>query len=1038
MTDTPVFQGHHVIEQDAYAQSRLLRALSGQGLFDLHGPRNLLNLPADQALGARLGGSPHPGGPLGEYSKGVLKQLNELQETPDGQGTLRGDRAAAERMAARVVELTDTLKTGLVNGDLVTNTPQGMTRNQANGQIREFFGDLDGYRQTHATQIAEIAKMPAQEARWAGVTRSEGNVAATLDAIEQPGVKPVAGDPAAGRQSLGTAVAQANDAGRLPLSESMEVRLRAIFPNEMPPTLVRAPLTTEARGPLVEGGAVLDADAPRSGAPASGRAMRVVGAAGVALMAYDFASTGHRVLELRAQGNEAAAEAAETRFIGRNAGGLLVGMGAGFAYGAATGSWAGPGALLTGVIGGGVGAYLGDQWADKKQLEQINIQTDGSNNEWTRNPKGEWLREESLPNATGGYDTTRLLAVGRLVDELNYKAANDSYSLGLANPPDPQNPFRLDASASTQPPRAPFETGRDYERDAKTGQWQIEIREVLDGRIPMTRHEPVSIERATELERQSALIVANNAANTPAVTAARYQIAYDQFGWKEFASVEPVPDVIRSSAAQTQILPASDGNTYARGVDGEWTTPGAVYGTNQASGNLREELNRTWQSQQVGLQELSGYAAIARENPTPTEYGLRNAVADAYSRADVMRSDADIDAATRAVAQDHARDGLGQSPYTLERQSNGSIATLVGRDDRRMEIKSVTTAAEIERAKTHLDVAPHAIERTSEQGRDVREQAAREANRQGLSQEDVQLAAAAAVVGASTCGPSVDNATRVAERDRDEASPQDRRDRAQTVPAASPLPADFAPSQQGLRDLRDPQHEGHHALSEMQHRARLFETQQHIPHGPHTERLGAEMLAFAVENKFQYSNVRLVKDQDTGQIQLEHARYGHPTQRFPADLAAMSSQPIEATSQRINEAVSRHNAQPALALERTHEQAQAMSGYRFDDKVLFGFIRAGTPGHISDDHVALAARMAKENGINANNIARVSMVDDQIRMVKSGPDEKSVLVDVSKPAAPLQDSVNAVNTLNQQQAQVLAQQQDQPTQDGPGRGPKIM
>ena len=224
----------------------------------------------------------------------------------------------------------------------------------------------------------------------------------------------------------------------------------------------------------------------------------------------------------------------------------------------------------------------------------------------------------------------------------------------------------------------------------------------------------------------------------------------------------------------------------------------------------------------------------------------------------------------------------------------------------------------------------------------------------------------------------------------------------------------------------------------MQHRARLFETQQHIPHGPHTERLGAEMLAFAVENKFQYSNVRLVKDQDTGQIQLEHARYGHPTQRFPADLAAMSSQPIEATSQRINEAVSRHNAQPALALERTHEQAQAMSGYRFDDKVLFGFIRAGTPGHISDDHVALAARMAKENGINANNIARVSMVDDQIRMVKSGPDEKSVLVDVSKPAAPLQDSVNAVNTLNQQQAQVLAQQQDQPTQDGPGRGPKIM
>ena len=401
MSDTPIFQGHHIIEQQAFRDSPLLRKLSSFGLFDLDDPRNMLNMPADRALAAELGVSPHRGRPLGEYSNGLRDALDDLADTVDGQAVLRGDQAAAQRIAVRVNGLTDTLKAGLVNGDLLTNTPQGMTREQANGRTRAFFSDLDGYQQRHAPQIAEFAKMPAQEARWAGVTRSEGNVAATLDAIEQPGVKPVAGDPAAGRQSLGTAVAQANDAGRLPLSESMEVRLRAIFQNEMPPTLVRAPLTTEARGPLVEGGAVLDADTPRSGAPASGRAVRVVGAAGVALMAYDFASTGHRVLELRAQGNEAGAEAAETRFIGRNAGGLLVGMGAGFVYGAATGSWTGPGALLTGVIGGGVGAYFGDQWADKKQLEQINIQTDRNNNEWTRNPQGAWLREESLPNATG-------------------------------------------------------------------------------------------------------------------------------------------------------------------------------------------------------------------------------------------------------------------------------------------------------------------------------------------------------------------------------------------------------------------------------------------------------------------------------------------------------------------------------------------------------------------------------------------------------------------------------------------------------------
>ena len=54
MADTPAFQGHHVIEQAAFDKSPLLRALSEQGLSDLHGPRSTLNLPAYRALAARL------------------------------------------------------------------------------------------------------------------------------------------------------------------------------------------------------------------------------------------------------------------------------------------------------------------------------------------------------------------------------------------------------------------------------------------------------------------------------------------------------------------------------------------------------------------------------------------------------------------------------------------------------------------------------------------------------------------------------------------------------------------------------------------------------------------------------------------------------------------------------------------------------------------------------------------------------------------------------------------------------------------------
>lgn len=696
MADTPAFQGHHVIEQAAYARSPLLRALSEQGLFDLHGPRNILNLPADQTLAARLGLSPHPGGPLNGYSDGLDLQLRRLQQTPDGQATLRGDRAAAERMALRVGELTDTLKVGLVNGDLVSNTPQGMTPEQANARIRTFFGDVDGYRQNHAGQIAELRTMQPSEARWAAITQSERNVGLALDAIQQPGSSTLS-ERWGGRPSLGMAVAEANQAGRLPISDPLAVRLQAAFPREMPPTFVRAPALPEA-GALPEGGAVRESGT----APGGGRAMRVAGAAGVALMAYDFVTTGHRVVELRAQGNEAAAASAETHFVGRNVGGVIGGVGAGFLYGAAVGSETGPGALVTGLIGAGVGAYLGERWADQQDVARVFTQTDRNGNDWSRDPadpNGAWMRTTRAPNAQGGYDEMRLVAGGRLVDELNYRAANDSYSLGLGSPPTPRNPFSIE-SAQDQPG---WQAG-PWQRNADTGAWsrtmveQVMVSEF--GPMPEIRSEPASPAQTATLEQQSALIVAENAANTPAAIAARYQVAYNQYGWRDFATMEPVPDAIRNAATQTQALQASDGHVYTRAADDEWSTPGMLYGTNPATGNVREELNRTWQSQQEGLREMAGYAAEAQAHPTPTQSDLRSMVAGAYARAGIARSEADIDAATRAVTQDHERDGLGQSAYSLQVRPDGAIETLVGHDDRRMEVKSETTPAEIERART--------------------------------------------------------------------------------------------------------------------------------------------------------------------------------------------------------------------------------------------------------------------------------------------------------------------------------------------------
>ncbi|MEA9844790.1 XVIPCD domain-containing protein [Xanthomonas campestris] len=702
MADTPAFQGHHVIEQAAFSESRLLQSLSRSGLFDLHGPRNILNLPADQALAARMGLSPHPGGPLGAYSEELANRLERLELSPDGQATLRGDQAAAQRIAARVNGLTDTLKVGLVNGDLVSNTPHGMTPQQANAKIRAFHGDLAAYQQSHAGQIADVGKMAAAEARWAGVTRSEGNVQLALEAIDQPGSSTLS-DRWGGRQSLGTAISDANQAGRLPLTEPVEARLRLAFAQEMPPVLARPPAGPRLPGAPGEGGIVAGEGLAAEAAGARGLSgARVAGAAGVALMAYDFAVTGHRVVQLSTQGNDTGAESAATHFVGRNAGGIAGGFLLGAGYGAVTGSWTGPGALATGLVGGVAGAYLGERWAEKQDIDRIYTQPDRSGNEWTRNPEdpqGTWTRTVSAPMPNGGFQETRLVAAGRLADELNYRAANDSYSLGLANPPKPQDPYRLDAKNETQPPREPFETGRDYVRDAQTGKWQLEIRENIDGKIPITRNAPISTERETALESQSQTIIAQNAANTPEATAARYQIAYNQFGWNEFANREPVPQAITNARTQPQPLQASDGHSYTRDASGEWTTPGTFYGTNAATGNTREELNRTWQSQQAGLQDMASMAEVARSNPTPTQSDLHSQVAGMYARAGITRTDAQIDAATAAVAQDHARDTGKQMPFFLQLQKDGSIATVVGQNDDRMEIRATTTAAEISQAE---------------------------------------------------------------------------------------------------------------------------------------------------------------------------------------------------------------------------------------------------------------------------------------------------------------------------------------------------
>ncbi|MGQ5273823.1 XVIPCD domain-containing protein [Xanthomonas arboricola pv. corylina] len=739
MPDTPVFRGHHIFEQVAYKDSQLLQELAKRGLFDLHGEGNILNLPVDRALAAKMGISPHGGGPLAGYSEELATLLKDLENTPDGKATLgklgtrQQQAAAAERMGARIADLDHTLRAGLVNGDLFTNAPEGISRDVANAKVRRFFGDVDGYERAHTEQINEFKAMRPDELRWRAVTQSEANVNLALEAIKKlnaSALSPVWG----GHASFGNAIEEANQAGRLPLTEHTAANVRNAFNLEKPLTITRpAPtpgpgasasevaghvgrpsssasdLASNAGSAGATEGAASEAAAVAARGRISGAGMLT--AAGVAALAVDFAVTGHRVAELRSQGNQAGAESATTHFVGRTTGGIAGGVGAGFVYGLIAGSETGPGAVVTGLVGGVVGGFAGEYWAQQEDKKTVYTQVDRSGNEWSRDPEkpdSPWTRTVVAPTPEGGFRELRMVAGGRLVDELNYKSANDAYSLGLANLPEPKDPFRIDASGGRTPPPEPFETSRHYVRNPQNGEWNLSIHEVIDGRIPVDRAVAVSPEQSVQLEVESLRITAQNAVNTPEALTARYQVAYEQYGWRDFANIEPVPEVITNAQAQPLPLMASDGHEYTQGGDGKWTTPGTLYGTNTAEGNVQEELNRTRQSQEAGVQELFTMAQIARENPTPTELGLRGQVISGYRAAGIARTPEEIDAAVDAVTRDHARDMPERIPYSLRVQKDGSLVTLAGKDNERMEIKSVTTPEEIAQAHARRATAPEA------------------------------------------------------------------------------------------------------------------------------------------------------------------------------------------------------------------------------------------------------------------------------------------------------------------------------------------
>ncbi|SCY42137.1 AHH domain-containing protein [Rhizobium sp. NFACC06-2] len=345
MADISAFQSHHIIEQQAVGKSALLEALIDQGLFKADDQANLINLPRERSVATKMNVSPHLGGPIKEYSMGLASQLAELENSPDGQLAMKGDKSAALRVAGEVNSLRNTMRAAIINGELFTNLPDENLEEVTRAINDKFFKDPKSYTNKHAVQIGRFDK--GQFNGWDVATASEAKLKTALEAIEQTGYKGAKGAADVAKLELGLAVAEARQSGRLIVSPTLAQKIDATWEAQLLKEILSGRATVSSvHMPMVFTG------------------LKILGVAG---LFYDITTSTAEAANAVDKGDKASAGNIMARLAGR----IYLGMegaAVGAAIGAALGAAGGPAALASSVAGalvGGVsGAILGDAAVD--------------------------------------------------------------------------------------------------------------------------------------------------------------------------------------------------------------------------------------------------------------------------------------------------------------------------------------------------------------------------------------------------------------------------------------------------------------------------------------------------------------------------------------------------------------------------------------------------------------------------------------------------------------------------------------------------
>ncbi len=735
----PLFQDHHGIEQQTLKSSELLSELSKQGRFDMHSAQNRILLPADRDLARTLNLTAHNGGPLGDYQKGLSAYLDDLEQTADGRAALDGDEAAALRVSKRIELFRDTIRLGLINGDLYTNAPAGRVADDIRPITRKFFFDPDAYAQSHWAQFRALHAMDASDGGWAAIMRSEPRIVSTLEfSANVSNALTKGGEIESQRLRLLSAIQDNHQTGRVVLSEE-GIRTVERTLGEEAGYRLRVPRSQQ-------GFATMDM---LLGEASVSRLARVGGLAGTGA---DAIITARRAGELLGEGNAAAAQSEFNHAVARNGGGWL--GGAGMAALVGTSGFA-PVTLV--ALDALFVAKSFEHGADLLDNRAVFHQKDKAGVAWEFNGRN-WVRDGELERRTDGIGNPVEQKIGASYEkasELNAYASAKAVELALGKVPAPQNPFSLPAKAGDQhgldnPNWHREPNSEQWVRVVKTGVTRVNDRGVYTSEV-------ASPERARELNQEALGRIESNIANGREAVAAAY--IQDHAALRSGRFVPEYPEAVLMARAQPDAVRGSDNNLYYRDASGVWSHEGAL-----AAGNLALELELTRSLRQPVMEQDEQMLAQLQVLPPPTAaQENQNEILHRYQSYDVRVPQEwlpAIELATTRTLQAHGISGptVGEpqrSELGLLDFRAGMIHYQTGADGIARQV-AVTTPADLQKAYQDLQGpqqerpiqnAPElSIKALTPQQAEAHEQALREANRQGLSMEQAgQVAMLAAV-----------------------------------------------------------------------------------------------------------------------------------------------------------------------------------------------------------------------------------------------------------------------------------------------------